>query len=305
MILHLLLYFNTHESNQKTKNTSNKSTRAPSERKDVNMMHTIWKGSISFGLVHIPIKMYAATENKSISMRQLHNKCHTPIKCEKTCPNCEVEVAMDDIVKGYEYEKGQFVLIEQEEMDALKKDKHKNIDIVDFIELSQVDPIYFNKSYYLGPSENGEKAYSLLRDVMHDESRIALAKFILRDKEHLAAIRVFESSLLLETLYFPDEIRKASHVPGVQEDVQTNEKELTMAKQLVEQLTTTFEPGKFEDEYRNNLQAMIQAKIQGNEVKIAPEVPQTDISNLMDALQESLKTTAKPKPKARKKRKSS
>jgi DNA end-binding protein Ku len=238
--------------------------------------------------------MYAATDNKSVSMRQLHAECHTPIKYNKVCPACETELEQNDIIKGYEYNKGQFVVLEDEELQELAHQKSRNIEIMDFIELKEVDPIYFNRSYYLGPHEHGEKAYTLLKKTMQDTSKIAVAKVVMRSKEHLAALRVYDGALVMETLHYPDEIRQTGHIPGLNEDVDVNEQELSMAKQLVEQLTTAFEPEKYKDEYRDNVMELVESKVSGDEVKIAKEVPKADITNLMDALQASLHET-KPK----------
>lgn len=262
----------------------------------MTIMHTMWKGSISFGLVHIPIKLFAATEEKDIKMRYLHNECHSPIKYEKTCPVCKTEVKTEEIVKGYEYEAGKFVIMDKDELEGLAQEKNKNIDIVDFVKLEEIDPIYFNRSYFIGPTENGEKAYMLLKQAMADSGKIGVAKITLRAKEHLAVVRVYERGLVLETIYYPDEVRNVGHVPGLPEKVDLNEKELKMAVQLIEQLTTPFEPEKYTDEYRINLMDLIQAKITGNEFKVAKEVPQTNIVHLMEALQASIEQT-KPKQK--------
>ncbi|GAA0358949.1 Ku protein [Bacillus horti] len=265
-------------------------------------MHTMFKGSISFGLVHIPIKLFTATEEKDIKMRYLHNECHNPIKYEKTCAVCEKEVKQENIVKGYEYEQGKFVILDKDELDELAANKTRNIEIIDFINLDEIDPIYFNRSYFVGPNENGEKAYSLLQQAMKDSGKIALAKFTLRSKQHLAVIRVYDRGLVLETIYYPDEVRNVEHVPGLPEAIDLNEKELNMAIQLIEQLTAEFEPEKYTDEYRKSLHELIESKITGQEIKIAKEVPQTDIINLMDALQASINET-KPQKKKRTTRK--
>lgn len=262
-------------------------------------MHTMFKGSISFGLVHIPIKLYAATEEKDIRLRFLHQECHHPVRYTKTCPVCDVKIEQDEIIKGYEYEDGKFVTLTSDELDNIGHKRSKNIEIVDFVDLSEIDPIYFNRSYFIGPNENGEKAYQLLKQAMEETNRIALAKITMRSKQHLAVIRTYKNALMMETIYYPDEVRKVEHVPALPEHTELNEKELTMAKQLVEQLTTPFEPEKFKDEYREQLHELIESKITGNEVKIAREVPETDIANLMEALEASIKQT---KPKAKPKR---
>jgi DNA end-binding protein Ku len=263
-------------------------------------MHTMWKGAISFGLVNIPIKLFAATENKDIKMRYLHEKCHSPVQYEKICPVCEESVEQDEIVKGYEYEPGKFVVVEKEELDSLAGAQNKSIEIIDFIRLEEVDPIFFNRSYFVGPGENGTKSFALLKKAMEDTGKIGLAKFTLRSKEHLAAVRVYKQGLVLETIFYPDEVRNVDHVPGLTEEVSLNEKELEMAKQLIEQLTAPFEPQKYEDDYREAVMNLINRKISGDEVKVAIEKPKTNVVDLMEALQASI-NESKEKDSKRKK----
>ncbi|MFC7371766.1 Ku protein [Fictibacillus iocasae] len=251
-------------------------------------MHTMWKGAISFGLVNIPVKLFAATESKDIKMRYLHETCHNPISYEKMCPVCEKEVEQDDIVKGYEYEPGKFVIVEKNELDELASLKGKAIEIIDFVSLEEIDPIYFNRSYFVGPGENGAKSFALLKKAMQDTGKIGLAKFTLRSKEHLAAVRVYEKGLVLETIFYPDEVRNIDHVPGLNEEIDLNEKEVEMAKQLVEQLTSPFEPEKYHDEYRTSLMDLIHSKISGDEIKVAREKEKTNVVDLMEALQASI-----------------
>ncbi|TMW73490.1 Ku protein [Alteribacter natronophilus] len=261
-------------------------------------MHTIWKGSISFGLVNIPIKLHAATENKDVSLRQLHKECHTPIRYDKVCPHCEKSVENDDIVKGYEQAKDQFVIIENDELKEIQKvQADRAVEIIDFVELTEIDPIYFNRSYYLSPGEGGTKAYTLLRQALEDSGKIGVAKIMLRAKEHLAVLRVYKNTLLMETIHFPDEVRAADQVPGVPEESELTKKELSSAKMLIDNLTTAFDPDKYTDEYREELQKLIAAKREGNEtVKVEqPELDTSNVTNLMDALQESIEKTKKKK----------
>lgn len=261
-------------------------------------MHTMWKGSISFGLVHIPVKLFAATEDKDIKLRFLHKECNTPIKYERVCPVCDREVENEEIIRGYEYEPDKFVPIDKEELDKLKKSRSKTVEIIDFVNLEEIDPIYFNRSYFLGPNENGEKAYTLLKRAMEDSGKIGLAKLTMHSKEHLAAVRVYDKGLLLETIFYPDEIRNIDHVPGIDENVEITQKELDTATQLIEQLTTEFKPEQYEDEYRSALSELIKSKISGNEIKTAPKVGKKEnVVDLMDALQASIDKT---KPKKRK-----
>lgn len=263
-------------------------------------MHTMWKGTISFGLVNIPVKMHAATENKDIRLRQLHKKCNTPIKYEKVCPNCEKDVSNDDIVKAYEYAKNKFVVLDDEELEALKKEQEdKAVEIIDFVQLKDIDPIYFEKSYYLSPNEGGSKAYALLREALLDSGKIGIAKMMIRSKEQLAVIRVYESAIVVETIHYPDEVRSVSDVPNVPEQAEVGKKELDTAKLLIDQLTTEFEPEKYTDDYRTALLELIEAKKNNEEIEIGGEPKSTpdNVTNLMDALQESLDRAKKDKPK--------
>ncbi|WP_425590511.1 Ku protein [Fictibacillus halophilus] len=248
----------------------------------------MWKGAISFGLVNIPIKLFAATENKDIKMRYLHEKCHSPVQYEKICPVCEETVDSKEIVKGYEYEPGKFVVVEKEELDELAGVSDKSIEIIDFIKLEEIDPIFYNRSYFVGPGENGTKSFALLKKAMEDTGKIGLAKFTLRSKEHLAAVRVYKNGLVLETIFYPDEVRNVDHVPGLTDEVSLNEKEVEMAKQLIEHLTAPFEPEKYADEYREAVLELINSKISGDEVKVAKEKPKTNVVDLMEALQASI-----------------
>lgn len=277
-------------------------------------MHTMWKGSISFGLVNIPIKMHAATEDKDIRFRNIHKECKSPIKYDKVCPNCNKEITQDDIVRGYEYEPGMFVIITDEDLEPLRQSKGRAIEILDFVKLEEIDPIYFIKSYYLSPQDTGEKAYNLLREAMNQSGRIAVAKITIRDKQSLAAVRVYQNLLVMETIFYPDEVRDIAQVPNVPASgtVEVDEKELSMANQLIENLTTAFDPTKYTDEYRKELMELINKKIEGDETVQPQAAPQRKVIDLMQALQESLKETehlkktdAPPKKKApaRKKKK--
>ncbi len=265
-------------------------------------MHTMWKGSISFGLVNIPVKMFTATENKDIRFRSLHNECKTPIKYSKTCPHCDKEINNDEIVKGFEYEPGKFVVVTDADLEAIQPESQKNVEIVDFVHLQDIDPIYFDRSYYLAPQENGEKAYALLRKSMADTGKIGVAKITIRSKQSLAVIRVFEECLLLETIFFPDEVRSVDLVPGLPKEVNLGEKEMTMANQLIEQLTAFFEPDKYTDEYRTALYQLIQKKRDGKEIIEGAHVePKGNVIDLMQALQASLDATADDTPKKKSK----
>ncbi len=251
-------------------------------------MHTVWKGAISFGLVHVPVKMFSATEDKDISMKYIHKTCGSPISYVRRCPACEKDVNWDEITRGYEYEKGKYVLFEKEELEQLAEQSSKTITILDFVDLHDIDPIYFQKTYYLSPDQAGSNAYRLLLEAMRDTSKIGIAKIAIRSKSSLAAIRVLDNCLAVETIFYPDEIRPISQVPGLPGEVEVSDKELTMAKLLIEQLSTPFEPEKYTDDYRNALLELIQHKVAGEEVSLAPAKPETNVIDLMAALQASI-----------------
>ncbi|WP_054956569.1 non-homologous end joining protein Ku [Paenibacillus dakarensis] len=258
-------------------------------------MHTVWKGAISFGLVHVPVKMFSATEDKDISMKYVHKRCGSPLSYVRKCPVCEEEVGWDEINKGYEYEKGKFVLFEKEELEQLSEQNNKNITILDFVDLTEIDPIYFQKTYYLSPDQAGANAYRLLLEAMRQSGKIGIAKIAIRSKSSMAAIRVIEECLAIETIFYPDEIRPVSQVPNLPENAVVNDKELTMARMLIDQLSSPFEPGKYTDDYRERLLDMISSKVAGEEVKIAPARQETNVVDLMAALQASIEAV-KPIP---------
>ncbi|WP_096434969.1 Ku protein [Alteribacter populi] len=271
-------------------------------------MHTIWKGTVSFGLVNIPVKLHAATENKDISLRQLHKECHTPIRYDRTCPNCEKEVEKEEIVRGFEYTKNKFVVIEDEELKEIQQAQaERSVEILDFVKLEEIDPIYFDRSYYLSPNEGGSKAYTLLRKALEESGKIGVAKIMIRAKEHLAVLRVYQNTLLMETIHFPDEVRQADLVPNIPEEESISKKELTTAKMLIDQLTTEFDPEKYKDEYRADLIDLIEKKQSGEEVVTAkePKLDTSNVTDLMDALQESIEKTKKGKKKSTTKKQTS
>lgn len=254
-------------------------------------MHTVWKGAISFGLVHVPVKMFSATEDKDISMRYIHKTCITPLSYVRKCQTCEKEVEWEEISKGYEYEPGRFVIFEKDELENISGEANKEIKILDFVNLTDIDPVYFQKTYYLGPGDTGSGAYHLLLDSMRQTGKIGIAKVSIRSKSSLAAIRVIENCLAMETIFYPDEIRPISQVPNLPERVTVNEREMEMAKMLISQLSTPFEPEKYKDEYRGRLLEAIEHKVAGEEVQSAPALQKTSVIDLMAALQASLDAT--------------
>jgi len=269
-------------------------------------MQTVWKGAISFGLLNVPVKMGAATMRESIAFRQLHKACNTPISQKRYCSTCAKEVPYEQIVKGYEYEPGRFVLIKEEDLDALPVKSTKYIDIVDFIQISEVDPVYFDRTYYLWPEKGGEKPYLILRDAMRETGKAAVAKVTLRNKEHLCLVRLLKDALALSMMFFDDEIRNTAEL-GIAElssSVDVRKEETDMAKQLVENLTSAFAPQKYHDAYREELLNLIRAKIEGQDVihvqEAVPE-PSGNVVDLMERLRQSVKVTQKRSDDAAKK----
>lgn len=251
-------------------------------------MRSMWRGSISFGLVNIPVKMYSATESKSIRFNQLHSLCHTPIKYQKVCPQCAREVSPQEIVRGYEYEKGQYVIVTDEEWAQFEEKLSRAVDILRFVDLGEIDPVYFDKAYYLEPSETGGKAYTLLKEAMVQSGKIGVARMTIRSKSSLAVVRVYRRILALETIFYPDEIRDTA---GLQTDVGASiqEKELNMAISLIESLSEPFKPEHYEDTRRTGLLELIQNKIAGQEtVAAAPLEKTSNVIDLMSALEASL-----------------
>lgn len=256
---------------------------------EVLKMHTLWKGSISFGLVNVPIKMHAATETKNFQFNYLHEDCHNRVRYIKKCPNCDVEVKGENLVKGYEYEKDHYVILEQDELASLEKATSRSIDILDFIDLKEIDPIYYQKSYYLSPEETAQKAYRLLCQAMADTGKVAIARLTMRSKQHLACLRVLnENIMVLETMHYPDEIR---NMEVNWDHVTPTETELAMARQLIENLATTFEPENYRDELREQMKELIEKKIAGESYKVTAPSEPGKVIDLMEALRASIALT--------------
>ena len=251
--------------------------------------HSIGSGTISFGLVSIPVKMFSAAGSGGVSFNQLHPKCGGRIRQQLICPQCNEVVERTTLVKGYEFAKDQYVQFTDEELKGLEGEASRMIDIEEFVPLVQVDPIFFEKTYYLGPDKGGEKAYRLLTDAMTKAGRVALAKFVMRGKENLVLIRAAQEGLMLHTMYFADEVRDFGEVDKG-EDAKVKPGELELAQQLLDQKSTdTFSPEKYSDEYRGRVMAAVELKVEGKEVtSLAPQAQHAQVIDLMDALKQSL-----------------
>ncbi|HXF36643.1 MAG TPA: Ku protein [Actinomycetota bacterium] len=265
------------------------------------MPRAMWKGAISFGLVTIPVAVYPATEERSLRFNQLHAKDDGRIRYKRVCSVCGEEVPYDEIVKGYEYEKDRYVTLTDEELDAVPVESSRAIDIERFVDLEEIDPIYFKKSYYLVPEEVGAKAYVLLREAMSRDGKVGIAKVSFRDKEHLAALRFKDRAFVLETMFWPDEIREAE---GVDVDAEVRPQEVEMARQLIESLSGPFDPEAYRDEYREKLLEIVERKVAGEEITVAEEAeaPQkvVDLMAALKASVEAAKQKEKEKPPAKK-----
>lgn len=254
-------------------------------------MKALWSGNITFGLVNIPVKLYGAIHRVDISFHLLHKKCLTPINYEKYCPTCNINLEIEDIVRGYEYEKGRFVILSEEEIEFPYKDS-KNIEILKFVELREIDPIYLEKSYYLQPAEGAERAYALLRTVMKKTGRVGIVRFILREKQHIGILRIFHNTLTVQSLFYADEVVQPNFL-NIPEKIHLNEKEIELAEELLRHYIGNFNINDYRDEYREELMKIIKSKIAGKEIKIAPKKEVEKVVNLMDALKKSLERKKK------------
>jgi len=274
------------------------------------MARAIWSGSISFGLLNVPVKLYSAVARRSIALREIRESDSARIKHRRVAEGTDEEVPYGEIVKAFELTPGSYVPIGKEEMAALAPEKTRAIDVQDFVDLEEIDPIYFDSPYYLGPAEGAEKAYSLLAAAMKASGKVAIARFVFRNKEHLAAIRTSGGVLTLTTMRFADEVVPASELAEVLPDKapKVAKKEQQMAEQLIESLSTDFDPGAYRDEYREQLLGLIERKAEGKEI-VTPESEEpkaTKAPDLMAALEESIAAvkdkSSKRKPAAKKRK---
>jgi len=262
-------------------------------------MRPIWKGHLTFGLVTIPVKLYTATDSKDIRFRLLHKSCMNPIQNKRFCSYHDQIVDWNDVVRGFEYAKGKFVPLTDEELDNVPLETAGTVSVSAFVSLADIDPIYYDKSYYLAPDEGGQKAFRLLHDTLGDASKVAVGKVVIREKEHLVSVRPFDGALVMSTLYYADEVREVEDIPElpVQAKVHPNEKK--MALQLIEGLAAEFNPAEYKDEYRDALQKVINAKVEGEPLETGPARKEEKVVDLMDALRRSLQATRKEAPARR------
>jgi DNA end-binding protein Ku len=263
--------------------------------------HSLGSGTISFGLVSIPVKLYPAAVSGNVSFHLLHAKCGSRIKQQQICPVCNQVVERAELVRGYEFAKDQYVRLTDEEIKSMEGEASKVIDIAEFVPLEKVDPIYFEKTYYLGPDKGGEKAYRLLADAMENTDRVALATFVMRGKESLVLVRAAQGGLMLHTMYFADEVRDFGEIEkGGSAKIQ--EREVELARRLIDELSAEeFKPEQYEDEYRQRVLDLVNQKVEGKEVTaVGPVAERAKVIDLMDALKASLdKRVPASKPPAK------
>ncbi len=256
------------------------------------MPRAMWKGAISFGLVTIPVVVYPATEEKTLRFNQLHDEDGGRVRYKRVCEKDGEEVSFEHIVKGYEVEKDRYVVLTDDDFDSVPVRSSRAIDIVRFVDIDQIDPVLFKKSYYLIPDQTGAKAYALLREAMSHDDRVGIAKVSFRDKEHLAALRFKDDTFVLETMYWPDEVREAEF-GDVDVTVDVSDQELAMAQQLIESLTGEWAPGEFADDYREALLRIVEAKLNGQEIEVVEAEPTAKVVDLMEALKASVAAAKK------------
>ena len=274
------------------------------------MPRSIWSGSISFGLVNVPVKLYTAVSRKSIHFHQLHDADHRRIRQKRVCEADGEEVAYENIVKGYEISPDTYVVIEPDELDSLDPKRSKTIEIEQFVALAEIDPILYDQPYYVVPATGAAKAYRLMLEAMRESDRVAVARVVLRQKEHLVALRASGEVMLMETLVFADEVVSPETLDEVAAggEVELSERELSVARQLIEMLSGPFDSSQYRDEYRDAVLALIEAKVAGEEIAVAPSAPApAPVPDLMAALQASVEAVGRfnerwdgdagPKPK--------
>ena len=270
------------------------------------MARSIWKGAISFGLVNVPVKLYSAVSKKTVRFNQLHDADHQRIQQKRVCAKDGEEVPFENIVKGYEIAPDKYVVITPDELEALDPKKTRTIDIEDFVDLDEIDPLYYEHPYYLVPDTGAAKAYRLLLDALRETNKVAIARVVLRSKEYLTAIRPAGDVLTMETMLFADELVPSDRLDELpDDDTRATERELAMARQLIESQATEFDPTKYRDEYRERVLDLIERKAQGEEISVQSEVEEpTAVPDLMAALEASLAaaTDRKPASKARAKK---
>ncbi|MDQ2824648.1 MAG: Ku protein, partial [Verrucomicrobiota bacterium] len=262
------------------------------------VMRAIWKGSISFGLVNIPIALYPATKKEELRFRLLRKSDLSPVNYKRVAEADGKEVPWDEIVKGYEYEKGKFIVLKDEDFERVDLEATQTVDIQDFVQLDEIDPMFFYKPYYLEPQKGGDKAYVLLRDALKESDKVGIAKVVIKTRQYLAGVKAEDSVLILELMHFADELAEADklHIP---KKLEPGKREMDMAKALVDSMSSKWNPEKYHDEYREALMEVIEEKVEsgGKEIEEKPKAKKapTKVIDLVEVLQQSLAQSGKAK----------
>jgi DNA end-binding protein Ku len=262
------------------------------------LVRAIWSGTISFGLVSVPVRMFTATESKELRFNFLHKRDLTPIGYDKVRKDTGEHVDSDEVVRGFEIEKGRFVELSDDDLDRLDVELTHAIDICDFVSLDEIDPIYFRKAYYLLPDQGAVKPYRLLARALEETGKVGIAKVVIRNKQHLACLRTYEGLLLLETMYYADEVRRPAQLNGEVKGGKLQQAEVEMAKSLVENLSEPFDASKYDDTYRKELLSLIRAKAKGRKLPEPEEEEEGEVVDLMAALRESVEQTKRKRKTA-------
>ena len=265
-------------------------------------MRTIWNGSLSFGLVTIPVGLAVAQQRKDVAFRTLHRECGSPIKQKRWCPVHEREVEADELVKGWEFAKGQYAMVEEGDLESVELKRSRSIELLRFVPLAEVDPIYFDRGYYLAPAADpvGRRPYALLLRALQETGMAAVGRFVLWGKENLCLVRPLEDAIVLETLYYAEDIRSAAEISEAVGESEVQDQELAMARQLIESLAGEFDPDEYRNTYRDELRAMLEAKVAGEEIMRPEPQPEAPVIDLMQALKASVaaaQDSDAPKPK--------
>jgi DNA end-binding protein Ku len=265
-------------------------------------MRTIWNGSLSFGLVTIPVGLAVAQQRRDVSFRTLHRECGNPIKQKRWCPFHERDVEADELVKGWEFAKGQYVMIEDSDLESVELQRSRSIELLRFVPLAEVDPIYFDRGYYLAPAADpvGRRPYALLLRALQDTGMAAVGRFVLWGKENLCLVRPLDDTIVLETLYYAEDIRSAAEITEAVEEIEVNEPELAMARQLVESLAGSFDAEEYRNTYRDELRAMLEAKLAGEEIVRPEPAAEAPVIDLMEALKKSVAAAQESEAPAKK-----
>ncbi|MCI0415988.1 Ku protein [bacterium] len=261
------------------------------------MATSVWTGTISFGLVSIPVKMFTATASHDVSFNLLHNECRGRINLQNYCPQCERVVERSELIKGYQYEKNQYAIVTEEDIKSVKPESSSILDILKFVEINEIDPIYFERTYYVGADKGSEKAFALLARAMEDMGKAAVGRLVMRNHEYLVLIRPGMDGLLVHTMLYSDEIRENEF--RVSKDTELRAKELDLAKQLIESLSEPLNIEEFKNEYISKMEEMLEAKIHGRKLTVVTPTQRPKVTDLMDALQKSVQMARDNKPMAR------